>query len=180
MNSLIKKIVLVALVVVFYNCNQGASLQTYYVDNQEQPDFFSVDIPTSFLNIDETTLSQEQKEAYNSVDKLNMLAFKRTADNGDTYKSELSKIKTILKNIKYQELVRVGNTTDGKLSIKYVGDDNQIDELIIFGNANDKGFAVIRVLGDDMQLNKMTKLGSIIQNADINDSKIKEFTKFFE
>ena len=48
--------------------------------------------------------------------------------------------------------------TDGKLYIKYIGEDSEIDELIVFGFSSDNGFAVIRVLGDDMELSKIMKL----------------------
>ena len=44
---------LMLLVAAFTSCNQGPTLQTYYVDNELTPGFISQDIPTSFLNIEE-------------------------------------------------------------------------------------------------------------------------------
>ena len=43
--------------------------------------------------------------------------------------------------------MRGGNPTEGKLYIKYIGEDSEIDELIVFGFSSDNGFAIIRVLG---------------------------------
>lgn len=170
---------MLVLVTALVSCNQGPTLQTYYVDNELKPGFTSVDIPTSLLNIKETSLTDEQKEAYESVDKLNMLAFVIDENNKAEYEMELAKIKTILKDPKYEELIR-GGTDEGKFVVKFLGDIEDIDELVVFGNSEDKGFAIVRVLGDDMNANKLIKLANVLQNADIKNSQIEQFTKFFK
>jgi hypothetical protein len=171
---------MLVLVTTFLSCNQNPSLQVYFVDNELKPGFTTIDIPTSFLNIEQTSLTDEQKEAYKSIDKLNMLAFVLSDSNQAEYEVELKKVNNILKDSKYQELVRGGNTTDGKFVVKFIGKEDSIDELIIFGNANDKGFAVIRVLGNDMSANKVMKLYSAIDPANINESQITQFADFFK
>ncbi|RKE94979.1 uncharacterized protein DUF4252 [Ichthyenterobacterium magnum] len=171
---------LLILVATLHSCNQGPTLQTYYVDNELLPGFTSLDVPTSFLNIDEAGLTDEQKEAYNSIDKLNMLGFVIGEDNKAEYKVELAKIKTILKAPKYQELMRGGNATDGKFVIKFIGEEDSIDELILFGNAANRGFVIVRVLGDDMNVNKIMKLSSVLQNLDLDNSQLNQFTDFFK
>jgi hypothetical protein len=75
--------------------------------------------------------------------------------------------------------MRGGNNTDGKFSVKFIGEEDRIDELIIFGNANDKGFAIIGVLGDDMSANKVVKLYSALDTASIDESQITQFVDFF-
>lgn len=181
MTSSIKNIItMLILVVTFTSCDQNPSLQTYFVDNELKPGFTSIDIPTSLLNIEQTSLTEEQKDAYKSIDKLNMLAFVLSDNNKAEYEVELNKVKEILKNPKYQELMRAGNSTDGKFVIKYIGDEDSIDELIIFGNANEKGFAIIRVLGDDMSAQKVVKLYSAVDPSNINESQITQFTEFFK
>jgi Domain of unknown function (DUF4252) len=168
------------IVAVLTSCNYGETLQGYYVTNQETPNFISVDIPTSFVNIDKTTLSEEQKDAYESINKLNMLGYTLTNDNVEEYKAELIKVQNILKDKRYEELFRGGNSTDGKIIVKYIGTDTSIDELIVFGTAKDKGFVIVRVLGDNMEPAKIMKLGSVIQNANPDESSVKEFMSFFK
>jgi hypothetical protein len=56
------------LIATFTSCNRGITLQTYYVDHELQPGFTTLDIPTSFLDLDEEDLSQEQLEAYESIE----------------------------------------------------------------------------------------------------------------
>jgi len=181
MTSSIKNIItMLVLVATFTSCNQNPSLQTYFVDNELKPGFTSIDIPTSLLNIEQTSLTDEQKDAYKSINKLNMLAFVLSDSNVAEYEVELNKVKDILKDPKYQELMRAGNSTDGKFVIKYIGDEDSIDELIIFGNANEKGFAIIRVLGDDMSAQKVVKLYSALDTSNINESQISQFADFFK
>ena len=181
MASLIKHIVvMVVLVATLLSCDQNLSLQTYFVDNQEKQNFLSVDLPVSMLKIDESKLTDDQKDAYNSVHKLNMLAFKIDSTDQVHYKSELSKVKSILDDPKYVELMRGGNTTEGKFIIKYVGEDDDIDEFILFGSANTMGFALVRILGDNMDPNKLMKLSSVLETGNIDDSQVNQIMDFFK
>ena len=53
------------LVATLVACNQGETLQGYYVANQETPNFMSIDIPLSFLDIDKVELTEVQKKLTN-------------------------------------------------------------------------------------------------------------------
>ena len=126
--SSIKNIVMsLFIVVALMSCNYGETLQSYFVANQETPNFISIDIPVSFVSVENIELTEDQKEAYESIDKLNMLGYTLKDDNVEEYKLELTKIQALLKNEQYQELFRGGNSTDGKVVIKYIGDDDSID-----------------------------------------------------
>ena len=167
------------LVAVLSSCNQGETLQRYYVNNQETPNFISVDIPVSFVSIENIELTDVQKEAYESIDKLNMLGYTLSGDNLEEYTAELAQVNEILKDEKYEELFRGGNSKDGRVVIKYIGTDTTIDELIIFGSAKDRGFAIIRVLGNKMDPSKIMKLGSVINNLESEENDVMDFMKFF-
>ena len=80
------------------SCASQQSLQEYYVDNKENPNFISLDIPASILKMDEVELTKVQKEAIESLRKFNLLAFKKTSENATEYKLEKAKVKEILKN----------------------------------------------------------------------------------
>ncbi len=168
------------MVAVFSSCNYEETLQKYFVANQETPDFISVDIPASFVNLDDANLTDDQRDAYESVNKLNMLAYTLTDDNEEVYKAELLKVQAILKDNRYDELFRGGNSTDGKIVVKYIGTDTTIDELIIFGSANDRGFAVVRVLGNNMEPAKIMQLGSVVNQMTTNESDVSNIMNFFK
>ena len=126
------------------------------------------------------SLTETQKEAYESMDKLNMLGYHLTEDNKEEYQLELQKVQTILKNEKYQELFRAGNSKDGKIVVKYIGTDTAIDELILFGNMNDQGFAIVRILGNNMEPAKIMSLSDQIQNINSDENAVGDFMNFFK
>ncbi len=178
--SIKKSIVMLFLVAAFTSCNQGPTLQTYYVDNELKPGFASFDVPTSFINVESVEMTDEQRKAYESVDKLNVLTYIEEDTNAEDYKLELEKVKTILKDPKYEELIRGGNSTDGKFVVKFLGDIESIDELIIFGNANNKGFMIARILGNDMNAGKLMSLSSVLEKAKFEDTNLNGLTDFFK
>ncbi|MBT8287484.1 MAG: DUF4252 domain-containing protein [Flavobacteriaceae bacterium] len=167
------------LVTTLVGCDQKESLQAYYVNNQEAPNFMSVDIPVSFVNLENVELTADQKEAYESIDKLNMLGYQKKENNEEEYRAELEKVRVLLKDEKYEELFRGGNNKDGRVIIKYIGTDTTIDELIVFGNANATGFAIIRVLGDKMDPAKIMKLGDVINKIESEENAVQDFMEFF-
>lgn len=182
MSTSIKNIVASLLITAtLISCGYGGeTLQGYYVVNQEAPNFISVDIPVSFVDLEKANLTEEQQEAYESIDKLNMLGYRKSDDNIEEYKAELVKVQTILKDERYQELFRGGNSTDGKIIVKYIGTDTTIDELIIFGTMNDAGFGIIRVLGNNMEPAKIMKLGDVVNQMSSDENVVQDFMQFFK
>lgn len=166
--------------VMLVSCNQEESLQTYFVDNQETSGFISVDIPTSIVELDKATMTNDQKEAYKSVKKLNFLGFKRTENNQNVYNEELSKVKAILKNEKYIELLEF-NDKAANVVVKYIGNNNDvIDELIVFTSSKDMGFGIVRVLGNNMRPEKMVGLVDAIKKTDFKTSQFEDVMGFFK
>lgn len=161
------------------SCNSEPSLQKYFVENSEKKNFIALDISSGILNIDQTKLSTEQAEALNSFDKMNILAFKANDKNQTEFEAERVKIKGILKSPKYQELMKVGSGKDGA-TISFVGTDEDIEEFVIFANRKENGFAVIRVLGKNMNPNNIMILMSVLQNSKINMEQLKPLEKLLE
>lgn len=179
MTSSIKMGVLSILVATFLSCNQDPTLQSFYVENELKPGFTSLDVPVSMLKIDEEALDEEQTEAYESVEKLSMIAFVLDDKNQAQFETEYAQVQEILKNEKYQELIRGGNATDGKFVAKFVGQEDSVDEFVLLGHSSDKGFTVVRVLGNDMNLNKIMKLSTVFENMDFEDMDLGQFSDFF-
>ncbi|THD67476.1 DUF4252 domain-containing protein [Robertkochia marina] len=160
-------------------CNSTPSLQQYYVDNAGDPNFISVDIPASILNVSEIDLTPEQKSAYHSLRKFNVLAFKLTEENKNEFEGEKEAVNAILKNDAYEELMRI-NTGSAKGVVKILGDEDSIDEVILFGNDDSQGFALIRVLGDDMRPENVMQLVEVIQKGNLDDSALGPLKGFLD
>ncbi|PNQ72422.1 DUF4252 domain-containing protein [Hanstruepera neustonica] len=161
------------------SCNNGPSLQTYFVDNQESADFITADIPTSLVTLQEDSLTESQKKAFKSLKRLNFLGYKKNENNVDIYNSELSKVKSILKDKKYIDLMEFSDKAM-KFDIKYIGDDDSADEVVVFVNSPDMGFGIVRVLGDDMRPENMATLVDALQKADFDESQLNGITDFFK
>ncbi|WP_297693570.1 DUF4252 domain-containing protein [uncultured Eudoraea sp.] len=177
-----KKIVMViagVALLALSACSSKQSLQEYYVNNSENPNFISLDVPTSILNLQAEELSEVQQTALQSLKKLNLLAFRKTGENGAEYEVEKAKVNAILKNDDFVELMKL-NSQYGKGVIKYVGDEDAIDEVIIFGSSDDKGFALIRVLGKDMNPAYIVQLMNAIQKSDYKGEGLGEIGEFLK
>ena len=175
----LKSVLLATLILSIAACNSTQSLQEYYVDNSENPNFLSVDLPVSLLNVEKTDLDSEQRNALESLRKLNVLAFKKTDANTMEFQSEKAKVKAILKKDKFNELMKM-NTSFGRATITYLGEDDAIDEVVIYGDSDDKGFMLVRVLGDNMNPAQIAKFLQALEKSNFDGKgfeKIGEFIK---
>jgi len=153
------------------SCKSEPTLQKYFVTNTENKDFIAIDVSPSILNLEKTTLTEEQTKALNSFDKMNILAFKADATNGAKFEEERAKVKAILKDPKYQELIKFGSGKEGG-AISFVGTDENI-EFVVFANRKETGFAVVRVLGKDMNPDNIITLMGILQKSKIDMDQLK-------
>ena len=153
-------------------CNSKPTLQKYFVENSEKKGFLSVDVSPSIINIDKTKLTAEQKTALQSFDKMNILAFKLDDKNKAQYDIESQKVMQILKDEKYQELMKVGSGKDAA-SVSFVGDENHIKEFILFAKKKESGFAVVRILGNDMNPNNIMNMISLLKSSNIDMAQLK-------
>jgi len=170
MKTIFRIAVLFSLFLV--SCGSEPSLQKYFVENTENKDFIVLDVSPSILNIDKTKLSVEQNEALSSFDKMNILAFKLNDKNKAQFELERVKVDAILKDAKYQQLMKIGSGKEGA-SVSYVGSDEHIEEFVFFANKKDIGFTIIRVLGKDMNPTNIMTMISVLQSSNINLEQLK-------
>ncbi|MEZ7499938.1 DUF4252 domain-containing protein [Flavobacterium sp. Arc3] len=161
------------------SCNSEPTLQKYFVENTENTDFIALDVSPSILNVDKTKLSAEQSGALEAFDKMNVLAFKLNENNKAEFESERAKVSLILKDKKYQQLMKYGSGSVGA-SVSYVGTDEHIDEFVLYANSKDAGFAVVRVLGKDMNPNNIITLMSVLRQSNIDMEQLKPLQEMFE
>jgi hypothetical protein len=161
------------------SCNTEPTLQKYFVENTENKDFIVLDVSPSILNLDKAKLSAEENGALESFDKMNVLAFKLNETNKAQFETERAKINLILKEKKYQQLMKYGSGSAGA-SVSYVGSDEHIDEFVLFANSKDAGFAVVRVLGDDMNPNNILTLMSVLKKSNIDMAQLKPLQEMFK
>lgn len=157
--------------VILVACSGEKTLQEYYVENSESSDFVAIDISAGILNMDIAKLTPEQKKAVDALKKLNVLYFKGDEKKKEIQKTEVSEVKKILSNSKYQELMKIDKGSD-VAGVYFVGEDDAIDEFVFFGNQSNTGFIIVRVLGDDMSPEHIMPLLEAMQSSNMDASQL--------
>lgn len=163
---------LLLLSLALAGCESKPSLQKYFVENSEKKEFIAVDIAPDIINTEKVTLSAEEKEALQSFKKMNVLAFKADAKNEKEYEAEREKVKEILKDTTYQELIKVGSGKEGG-AIYFVGDTEHVSEFVLYGSKKENGFAVVRILGENMNPNDVLSLFGLLRKANVDMEQLK-------
>jgi len=167
------KIAGIACALLLMSCNNNGSLQRYFVDHQEDADFVAVDLATSLLDTDKVQFTPEQKEALKSIKKVNFLALPIKESNKSRFTEEKTAINMILNSEKYETLLRFGSNGT-KAVLKFQGDEeDHIDEMIVFASNQERGLALVRVLGDDMKPENIAQLMDAIDKGDIDTDVFK-------
>ncbi len=147
------------------SCDDGKSLQKYYVESQEDADFLALDVPTSmFANME--SMDEEQRATMQSIKKINVLAL-RADQHPVKFESEKVKLNEIFQDEKYQLLMKYGGGTR-KAELYFTGEEDAIDEIIVYGYDEEKGLGVARVLGEDMNPEEIMKLMRSMDKDNIN------------
>ena len=160
------------LCLLLVSCQSEPSLQKYFVENTENNDFLIMDLSPTILNVDKAKLSVDENAALKSFDKMNILAFKLTDKNKNQFVAQRDKVNAILKDEKYQQLMKFASGKEGA-SVSYVGDDDHIEEFVFYANKKDAGFAVIRVIGKDMNPTAIMTMLQVLKKSNIDMEQLK-------
>ncbi len=172
----IKLVFAVLFIAGITSCENDKSLQKYYVENQEDADFLAMDIPTSmFMN--SKSLEAEDRSTLESIRKINVLALKKE-ENPEKFEEEKLKLHKILQDEKYQLLMKYGGS-GRKAALYFTGEENAIDEIIVYGYDNEQGLGIARVLGEDMNPEKIMELMKSLDKENINVEGIQSLGKIF-
>ncbi|PKA83950.1 uncharacterized protein DUF4252 [Ulvibacter sp. MAR_2010_11] len=166
------------MALALFGCNSEESLQRYLVDKQEDNNFVKVDLATSLLQSENAQFTKEERDILNTVKKINVVAYPVKQGNMVEYEAEKAKLNTIIAQEQYKTLIKYGSNNKGA-TLKYLGEEDAIDELIVFASDDERGFAIFRLLGDNMRPDSMLKLMNSINSGDIDASKLKSIGELF-
>ncbi len=160
------------------SCN-NKSLQKYLVEKQDDDKFVKMDVAASLLQGRNSNFSQEEKDILNTIKKVNVVAYPITDNDTVDYEKERQELKNILDQDEYKELTRF-KSNEWSATLKYTGEEDAIDEVIIFASDDNRGFAVFRVLGENMRPDQMLKLVNSAERGDLDVSKFEGFGEIFK
>ena len=165
----IKMIITFSLAMLLMACQQK-TLQQYIVKNSENPDFKYFNFqPNDFFKKSQ----QIENKGVEFVKNANVLL--HTKKDSLQFKTEQNQIKAILSDKKYQNLVHI-NQKEIKIQVDYLGKDDAIEEIIIFGVINHKNLFLIRALTNKLSIEHLTELLSVfLQNIENQQNNIFEY-----
>lgn len=156
---------IICLSITLTSCKKQESLQSYLIQTEDNQDYVRFDFSTSMLGSFFEDISEEDQKTFQSVRKMNIAFLPVNKANEEEFGVERKKIKGIMKNTDYKSLIRV-NDKRGKGTIYYAGEADAIDEIVAVIYAKDFGLGVARILGNDMNIEKIMKM---VQNANMED-----------
>ncbi len=172
-------LILVLLSLGVVSCNNETTLQEFYVEHQNDNQYLAFDIPASLLTGDNSGLNAEQKATLETIKKVNILGFPLKEENKAVYEAEKEKLSTILKADKYKQLMRYGGGTK-KAELYYLGEEDAIDELIVFGSDDEKGFGIARLTGNDMDPEALIRLLKSFEKGELDVSGLPQLGGFLD
>lgn len=158
-------------------CNNEPSLQEYYVDNQGDKEFITLDIPASMLANMES-LNEEQHKTLETIKKVNILAIPKKPENSSRIEEEQNNVTKILNNEKYQLLMKFGQGGT-KMELYFTGEEDAVDEVILYGYDENKGLGIARVLGKNMNPGDILSLVRSMEKGDIDMSGVSGVSQMF-
>lgn len=170
--------VFVLAVLALTSCNDK-SLQKYLVEKQDDDKFVKMDLAASLLQGRNSNFSQEEKDILNTIKKVNVVAYPIKDNDTVDYEKERQELKSILDQKEYKELTRF-KSNEWNATLKYTGEEDAIDEVIVFASDDNRGFAVFRVLGENMRPDQMLKLINSAERGDLDVSKFEGFGEIFK
>ena len=161
------------------SCNDDTSLQRYLVDKQSDDRYLKIDLATSLLQSDNSSFTEEEQDILNTVKKVNVVAYPVKNGNAADYETEMARVNKIIGQEKYKTLMS-SSSNEMSFTLKYLGEETAIDEVIVFANSPEKGFGVFRLLCDDMRPDQIIKMTNKIQKGDLDVSKFSGIGDIFD
>lgn len=155
------------------------SLQKYLVEKQDDDKFVKMDIAASLLQGRNSNFTQEEKDILNTIKKVNVVAYPIKENDTADFEKERNELKAILDQEQYKELTRI-KSDNWNATLKYSGEEDAIDEVIVFASDDNRGFAVFRLLGENMRPDQMLKLMKSAERGDLDVSKLEGFGEIFK
>jgi hypothetical protein len=170
-----------SLLVVFLlmSCSGKETVQSYFVEKSEESGFVVLDLPSKTLTNEKLALTEKQKQALHNFEKLNVLVYKPEVLDVAFLEKENSRIKAILKQSNLEELMR---TNMGEINLKAYVDSNSemFDEVVLYANMPEKGFGIIRFLGDNMKVNDALEMLQLLENPNLESTELKGLLNMFK
>lgn len=158
--------------IVFFSCESSPSLQQYFVEKMDDSSFLIVNLPINLDSLFTQEITPKEREAIASVGKLNLLFYKKDANDTAKYSSEVARVQHILSDKRYQHLMDFKAFDKAQGNFLFEGQTDRIEEGIVFVRSDALGFGVLRILGDQINPASLLSLSKKL-DADQVENQLK-------
>lgn len=152
--------------IMLSSCEPKMTLQRYFLSAQENPEFTLIEVPTSLLGPVAENLDTKQQETLLSIKKVSVLLY-RNPENLDFIANQRVVINEFLRSDGFQPLFSAKMNREAQVTVMIKGDVSQIDEAVFFGYADDQGFVLARILGDQMNPVAFIQLAESLEETNL-------------
>ncbi len=157
--------------VLFSSCNSKKSVQAYWLEKSQSPNYTSLTVPASLLNIAVDSLEKDQRAAVKSLSKFNVLLYKTPEGDDGSFAKEKSELTAVIKGSTYKELMNI-NSPEVKGAVLFLGREDAIDEFLAYGSRDANGFILIRIIGDNMSPKHIKPFVNAMKQSHVNSEEI--------
>lgn len=150
------------------SCKKDANIEQFMVNRQENQNIISFDLTPNMLQFKEGMNTTENLELLKTVKKANIMLSKIDTVHKNTYTQDIQVLKQIISHKKYQELMRYGKGAN-TVKILTVGESDSLNEVLIVGNDETKGWGIARITGNNMNPEQLL---SLLDDIKWNDKKL--------
>ena len=126
---------------------QDSPIQEFFAQKQEDPQFNSLVLPASLLGIAQDSLSEQQREAVNSLKKVHLIWQEKDSVHTDI-SAAILQAQAALQDPNYETIIKV-QMPWGQGQVLFKGTEDAVDEFIVMG-ARDSLLVMARIMGDNM------------------------------
>ena len=158
------RIVLFTFLIAFFTSCKKDTVQTYLLESENRPELVSYDFSSDMLAFAKNFIEEAEIHILKSIDKVKLVGLNIEDTSFEAYEQEKQRLQTILENSEYKKLLNIKK--DGhQIKIYYNGEQEAIDEVLVFGYSDDQGVGLARVLGNNIN---PTEIIEVVDNKKLN------------
>ena len=160
---------IIAFVVSFsFTSCQEQTLQDYLVASQEKQGFVTFDVPGGIFQMESDEMSEASRNTLKTIKKINVVGLLTKDSNAAAVTTEKEQLDKIFQKPEYKRLMRF-TEKNIKMNLFYTGDQDAIDEVILYGYSAEVGVGIARVLGEDMSISDIM---AVMKDVKLDPSKL--------
>lgn len=159
------KILSILMLAFLMSCQDNQSVQEYLVEKQNDASFKTMSITPDILIASYDGLTADEISILKKIKSVNVAYL--DANENQKLSQESETFEHIIKHENYKSLLRM-NDGSQKMNLLYLGDPEDIDELLFYGKSDKVGMLLARLNSKSLEPNDMVEIVKMAENLNLN------------